>query len=245
MMPTKETSITSSDRAPPKADPSRELLWTLCHDLLNQLSIIRVHAQAALVPARPGAVTTEAEWAKAMSEIDQVALSAVALMEDILRAERGNARVVPGGMVDFEEVLSEVLAIHVATLSRAGCRVMVARDHGTDRILGVWNRAALERLVSNLLQNVARHAPGAPVTIQFGLEPGWLHITFSDRGRGLSGATTELGRTAFVDQAADSSQHGLGLWIIHRSVETMNGLIEMQNEPGSGLTFDIRLPMPT
>jgi signal transduction histidine kinase len=244
MMPMKE-AIPTSDRPPPKGDPSRELLWTLCHDLVNQLSIIRLHAQAALLPARPGAVTTEAEWTKAMLDIDHVALAAVGLMEDILKAERGSVRVTSGGMIDLEEALREVLAINTPALSRAGCRVVVTREHGTERILGAWNRAALERLFSNLLQNVARHAPGAPATIHLDLEPGWLHMTFSDGGHGLPGSSTDFGREAFLNQAAESSHHGLGLWIIHRTVETMNGLIEMQNEPGSGLTFDIRLPIPT
>jgi signal transduction histidine kinase len=235
--------------SPARTDPARELLWTVCHDFANQMAMVRLRTQGLLMRVGQGDPPNEGEWAAAMTHIDRVARSAAALMEDVLGLERDQARlgaaVAPAGLVDFEETLDDVLTFNAETLAQAGCAVLVTRDGGPDRIRGRWQRGAIERLLSNLLQNVARHAPGAPARIHLTQKLGWLHVWFSDGGPGLPSTGADFGRQAFVGAVGPDAQHGLGLWIIHRSVAALDGEIEMRNVPGSGLAFEIRLPLGT
>jgi signal transduction histidine kinase len=229
------------------AEPARELLWTVCHDLANQLAVVRLYTQGMLVRVRSGEAPGEGEWTKAMSRVDRVAVAAATLLEDVLRAEHGEAHppASVASVMDFDDALDDVLTLNAELLAQAGCAVVITRDDGIARICGAWHRPSVERLLSNLLQNVARHAPGTPARIHLSIEPGWLHVSFSDAGNGLPGATTNFGHQAFLAPGGQSSHHGLGLWIIHRTVATLNGQIEMHSAPGAGLAFDIRLPLRT
>jgi signal transduction histidine kinase len=234
---------------PPMAipDSARELLWTVCHDLANLMSVVRLDTQRLLTRLENGEHPTQDEWTESLKRTDHVALAAIVLMRDVLRAERDEAR--PSAtrerprLIDFEDTLDEVLAVNAEALAQAGCPVIVSRDGGLDRICGRWDRGSVERLLSNLLQNVARHAAGAPARIHLSTEPGWLRMWFSDGGDGLPSASADFGRRAFVGPAAMEGNHGLGLWIIHRTVAALDGEIEMRNVPGSGLAFEIRLPL--
>jgi signal transduction histidine kinase len=232
---------------PASTDDARELLWTVCHDLTNQLGVMRLFTQGLLARVRHGEAPAENEWADAMLRIDRVALVAAGLMKDVLGAERDESRRPCGaelsGVIDFDEALDDALAVNAEALSHAGCSVVVSRDPGLDRIRGPWNRSSVERVLSNLLQNVARHAPASAARIHLSMEPGWFHLRFSDGGSGLPAANADFGRRPFLEPGAQGSQHGLGLWIIHRTVAALKGDIQMHDAPGSGLAFDIRLPM--
>jgi signal transduction histidine kinase len=231
-----------------RTDPARELLWTVCHDFGNQLALVRLLTQGLLARFIRGDHPPEGDWAAALAQIDHIALAGVDLMDDVLRIEHDEVqRTAAGarpGLVDFEEALEHVLNVNEQVLAQAGCPVLVSHDGGPHRSRGQWHRGAVERLLSNLLQNVARHAPGAPVRIHLSRsKPGWLHVRFADGGRGLPEASPDLGREAFLEPVGSAGHHGLGLWIIHRSVAALEGEIEMRNAPGSGLVFDIRLPI--
>ena len=70
-------------------------------------------------------------------------------------------------------------------LKRAGCSVFVKRRDDLDRVCGRWNQVSLERLFSNLIQNVVRHAPGVPIEVSFARRDDQLQIHFADGGPGL------------------------------------------------------------
>jgi two-component system sensor histidine kinase KdpD len=150
-------------------------------------------------------------------------------------------------LVDAERVLGGVITMQAVALKRAGCTVFVKRRDDLDRVRGHWNQISLERLFSNLIQNVVRHAPGAPIEVSFARRDDHLQIHFADGGPGLpldlSGAAPEtVPAVAFGDSAASEDGHGLGLWIVYRLVAEMRGEITMQSRSGKGLSFDIRLP---
>jgi signal transduction histidine kinase len=118
----------------------------VCHDLANQLTLIRLHSQGLLFRLRRGEAPVENEWASAMKQIDRIALATAAIVDDVLRIERqgtqSNAADPGWGLVDFEETLDDVLAVNAATLAQAGCSVRVSRDGGSDPIRGRWHQGS-------------------------------------------------------------------------------------------------------
>lgn len=206
------------------------LLRIACHELVSPLSTIQLCAQSLLeqlnsVPALP-----PAEISNMVQRIEQLAMRAAQLVDDVLAVDRRPGRgALEKETIGIDEALDDALALHAETLDRAGCSVFVSRGEGLEQARGAWKRQALERLFSNLFQNVARHASRAPVFIHLSVEGDWLSLRFSDRGPGLS--ATKAGR------------HGLGLWIIYRTVTELGGQIDLNTVPGAGLTFDIKLPL--
>lgn len=214
-----------SDRAQHPAG----MLRIACHELVNPLATIQLCAESLIslihsVPPPPAS-----EISDMAQRIEHVAARAVQLIDDVLAVDRGSrGTAARDDAVDIDEALDDAIGLHAEMLDRAGCSVLVSRGAGVEQARGRWKRQALDRLFSNLFQNVARHAAGAPVFIHLSVEESWLCVRFADRGHGLS--ATKAGR------------HGLGLWIIHRAVTELAGEIQM-NSTTAGLTFDIKLPL--
>jgi two-component system sensor histidine kinase KdpD len=214
------------------------------HDLSAPLGAIRMHLRARERQHRRAPLTGE-EWLTALGRIERLVESAQAMIDDVLSVERLTQRRSSGApdasLVDAESVLGEVIGMHGIALKRAGCSVFVKRRDDLERVRGRWNQVSLERLFANLIQNVVRHAPGAPIEVSFSRRGDTLQIHFADGGPGLPMDSGDTPAVAFADSVGEDG-HGLGLWIVYRIVAEMQGEITMQSRAGKGLAFDIRLP---
>jgi signal transduction histidine kinase len=226
---------------------ARELLWMAAHDLSAPLGAIRMHLRAKERQHARQPLTSD-EWFAALGRIDRLVENAQAMIEDVLAVERLRQRPRSArpetSLVDAERVLRDVIAMQSVGLKRAGCSVFVTRRDDLGGARGHWNAISLERLYSNLIKNVVRHAPGAPIEVSFARRDAYLQIRFADGGPGLplEGGFEPSAATAFADMAPGEDGHGLGLWIVYRIVAEMQGEITMQSRAGVGLSFDIRLP---
>jgi two-component system sensor histidine kinase MtrB len=158
------------------------------------------------------------------------------LVQDLLeisRLEASPAAAEPSD-VDVAPFLAAVIADR---LPAATLRCDVGGPVRTDRV-------ALERIVGNLLDNAARHAPGADVLVRAFREDGVLAIDVADTGPGVPAAALPLLFDRFY--SADASRHGgsgLGLAIArHHATRLGGGLSVRPNEP-SGLVFELRVPV--
>ena len=103
--------------------------------------------------------------------------------------------------------------------------------------------ALLDEVVSNLLENAARYAPdGSTVSVELASTVGQAVILrVRDHGPGV-----EVGHYEDVFQAfwrgPDSNSSGLGLAIVRAVVEAHDGSIVVEETPGGGATFEVRLP---
>jgi signal transduction histidine kinase len=142
--------------------------------------------------------------------------------------------------VDLEEALAAAVAVHSEALVKTRGSVVVTREEGLARLRGPWDRRALESIFSNLLQNVCRYAPGAPVGIRLARQGDDFVIRFSDRGPGLPDGDPR-GKVA-RSSAPDTDGHGLGIWIVTRAVSSLRGKLSVTSAAGRGVAFEIRLP---
>jgi signal transduction histidine kinase len=106
------------------------------------------------------------------------------------------------------------------------------------------DRDKLEQIVTNLLENALRHAPGSPVEVTVGADEDEILISVSDEGAGIH---PELHRRIFAKFARGPgdprrSGTGLGLYITRGLVEAHGGRVWVDSEPGEGATFHVALP---
>jgi K+-sensing histidine kinase KdpD len=144
--------------------------------------------------------------------------------------------------VDVEDVLTEAIVLQQEALDRAKCAVTVTRKSGLERAQGTWNRGCLLRIFSNLIQNASKYAPASSVRVQLARAGDRLRIVFADRGPGLPTHGGETAGKYLDDGIAPTGTHGLGIWIVRRGVDELNGTIKIRNAPGMGLEFAIELP---
>lgn len=100
----------------------------------------------------------------------------------------------------------------------------------------------LRQAFLNIIKNAMESIPGEGA-ISISVEPSgsdWISIKITDTGSGLTPEETE--RIFDPEYTTKEKGLGLGLPIAHEIVRGHGGRILVQSEPGSGTTFDVRLP---
>ncbi|MDB4354184.1 HAMP domain-containing histidine kinase [Akkermansiaceae bacterium] len=107
------------------------------------------------------------------------------------------------------------------------------------------DEAAFATIARNLIENADKYSDGSEVRIQLVESEGKCGFSVTDQGVGLSRAEQARIFKQFyrVDKKLSRSQDGLGLGlsIVKRLVDAMDGEIEVQSEKGKGSTFTIWL----
>jgi signal transduction histidine kinase len=100
----------------------------------------------------------------------------------------------------------------------------------------------LRQAFLNIVKNAMESIPGEG-TISISVEPSgsdWVSIKITDTGSGLT--PEEIERIFSPEYTTKEKGLGLGLPIAHEIVRGHGGRILVQSKPGSGTTFDVRLP---
>ena len=105
-----------------------------------------------------------------------------------------------------------------------------------------------QQIMTNLIDNGAKYSPeGSAVTITTELADEMIVIKVIDQGVGIK---MEDGDKLFKKFSrienhltSKTQGNGLGLYITKQLVESMNGSISFESEPGCGTTFYIKFPV--
>jgi two-component system sensor histidine kinase KdpD len=105
----------------------------------------------------------------------------------------------------------------------------------------------LEQVLSNLIENAARHTPpGTTVEIAASATGGALEVSIRDHGPGFPPGEEARVFEKFHQARPESAQSGfgLGLAICKAIVEAHGGTIEARAASGGGADFHFTLPLP-
>jgi signal transduction histidine kinase len=102
----------------------------------------------------------------------------------------------------------------------------------------------LRRLLTNLVENAARHSGDAPVELDMRHVDGVLVVEVRDRGPGLPPGQEGLVTAKGVALGERRGTAGLGLWIVETLVEAMQGELTLRPRADGGLTAHLELPVP-
>jgi K+-sensing histidine kinase KdpD len=117
---------------------------------------------------------------------------------------------------------------------------------GVDNELGMplvrVDAAQLERALTNLLENAARHGGGADRVCIHRVDD-FAAIDVIDHGPGISPDRVDAMFEPFTGTGGDSGGAGLGLAIVRGFIEANHGHVSYFDSEGGGATFRIALPL--
>jgi signal transduction histidine kinase len=157
---------------------------------------------------------------------------------DVTRARDGALPVQPAP-ADLAAIAREAVTRLAEPLARAGCAVSL---DAPSPVPGRWDALRLDQVLTNLLMNAARHAPGE-VRVTVVEDDGRARLDVRDRGAGVPPADRERIFGAFErGPNARAGGFGLGLWIVRRIVDAHGGAVRVEDAPGGGARFVVELP---
>jgi signal transduction histidine kinase len=102
---------------------------------------------------------------------------------------------------------------------------------------------ALTRIVTNLVENAARHSGTAPVEVEMSADADHLEVRILDRGPGVPVSVHGDLSRMYTSVGNKHGTAGLGLWIVQQIVDAFGGRLTFANRDGGGLMVDVSLPL--
>jgi two-component system, OmpR family, sensor kinase len=214
-------------------ESQREFVANASHQLRTPLTGIRLRLES--IAQEGGDVGAQAE--KAEAELDRL----TALVDDLLTLARMSEPHPTGRAVDVSELVSDAGSRWAERAARAGTRIELT----TNAEAVVWaDRADLEHVLDNLLDNALRYSPGgSQVWVETALRDGCVVLAVADAGPGVPpedrGRLFERFYRGSTGRAAGPGT-GLGLAIVEELARRWGGSVALA--PGPGTRIEVSLP---
>ena len=214
----------------------------IAHDFNNSLSPIVGFAELLMrSPDLPRETTqTYAQL------INTAALDAASVIRRLRELYRDRDESPVDRSVDLRRCIDEVVALTRPRWKDQALGQGIAIRVGT-RVADVpgfpGDAAGIREMLANLIFNAVDAMPkGGTITVRARAEGAWVRLEVSDTGTGMS---DEVRQRCLEPFFTTKGQHGtgLGLSLVHATVERHGGTLAIESEPGRGTTFIVRLPI--
>ncbi|MDI7268919.1 MAG: ATP-binding protein [Myxococcota bacterium] len=220
-----------------------EFVANVSHELRTPIAALRSAAETLRTSARHDPAAAE----RFIDIIDRGAERIHRLVEDLLdlsRIESGEMRL-DAAPVDVGRAAREATAQFAESAGRKGIALAVAVPDGLGPARA--DARALERILSNLLDNAIKYCPpGASVTVRAAEEADDLRLEVEDTGPGIEPrhVLRIFERFYRVDPGRSRAEGGtgLGLSIVRRLAEAMGGAVSVRSIAGAGSVFIVHVP---
>lgn len=136
----------------------------------------------------------------------------------------------------------ELRALVLASADAAGLRPPRLRLHLDSALTVTTDPQRFRRVLTNLLENAARHGEGKPVDVEAELTAGRLLLRVLDRGSGVDASNLAKLTGKFTAAGSNHGTAGLGLWIVEQIVRALGGRVGFRNRPDGGLVAEVEIP---
>jgi len=165
------------------------------------------------------------------------------LVGDLLDASliaRGELPMI-GSQVDLSDVGRAAVSQLEEPIRISGSRLTL---DAPEAVIGNWDRARLERVVTNLVANAIKYGAGKPIEVIVRTQDSAAQLVVRDHGIGIPPG--DQARVFGRFERAVPSEHygglGLGLYVVQSIVEQLGGHVTCESVPSEGSTFTVVLP---
>jgi PAS domain S-box-containing protein len=221
-----------------------DFLSVASHELKTPLTSLNLQLHALLKRARQGQRPEDTEQVGRLEKAQRHLQKLARMMDDLLdvsRVAEGQVRL-ELVEVDLVRLVREVLERFQEEAQRTGTHLELRAE---DAVVGQWDRARLEQVVTNLVSNALKYGAGAPVELHVRSSGTLALLEVTDHGIGIS--PEDLARIfEKFERAVPVRKYGgfgLGLYIVRQLVEALGGAVDAESTPGKGTTFHLALPL--
>jgi signal transduction histidine kinase len=244
-----------------------ELMGIVSHDLKNPIGAI--HTFADLIENKTF-VGEEAE--DAIRQIAKISDRMLDLVTNLLDMNRLESDGITMNLVEFDIVPIVEATVYQYTRQAEAKNITLHFSHQTENSVAIADEQAIMQVLDNLVSNAVKYSPhgkniwvrirshsslaighwssgsdstNTPMT-NVPMANGSLRIEVQDEGPGISPEDMKklFGKFARLSAQPTGGEHstGLGLSIVKKMVEAMNGKVWCESELGKGATFIVELP---
>jgi two-component system, sensor histidine kinase and response regulator len=226
-----------------QSDQERAVQDILCHELRNQLLVLRGYSGLL---ARPEVGGNERS-STCIAAIERSSRTLGNLAESLLLLSRCAAEglCLPSDRPEVVALCREVLD-HYRPLAEQR-RMTLALETAVVATRPELNALGLRLTLSNLVENALKYAPeGTPVTVRLAIPPGSrLELAVEDCGPGIAEDDRERIFLRFMrgnTQPPEVPGSGLGLYIVHTLAGVMRGEVRVEAREPAGSRFVVSFP---
>jgi len=223
-----------------------DVLSLAAHELRNPLHALSLHLALARTTALAGNPAEAADRIRrAELSLKRYAERVTVLME--LLASPGARVPLALARVDVPALVANLIDSLEQEARSRHIDVDIAFDAGTFEPMRSVDPVVFEQVVDNLLLNAFKHSGASRVTIRLAAGVGDWRLQVEDNGSGIALAdqASIFEKFAVAAHSSRGAGTGLGLWIVTRLVQAMEGEITLKSAPGAGCVFTVRIPNRT
>jgi signal transduction histidine kinase len=219
-----------------------EFMAIAAHEMRSPLSSMKLHADLCTLKLKRGLLDADefGDYLQTFRRQFQRVSLLIDDMFDVSRIQSGQFTIRPAPCN-----LNELIDIIVANFNQKFIESGASFSSNCDANLeGSWDAYRIEQVISNLLSNALKYAPGAKTVISALRSHPSVVISIQDDGPGIDDEAQKKIFLPFERDNIDKSVSGLGLglYISRRIIEAHQGSLTIHSTPGTGSTFRITLP---
>lgn len=220
-----------------------EFLGIAAHDLKNPLSGIRSLSEMLLYNAEELNDTERKEFLEQILASSERMFELVTNLLDVNAIEQ-NGITLSLVTLDVVPIVRMIADIYRTRAEAKNIRIHC--DNPTEVLLRA-DEIAIQQVIENIISNAVKYSPhGKNVFVSITTEESLVKISVQDEGPGLSESDKAklFGKFVRLSARPTGGEHstGLGLSIVKKMVEAMNGRVWCESELGRGATFVVELP---
>jgi len=236
---------TARDQLKQLAEDKDELLGILAHDLKNNLG--GMNMSAGLL-CRQSARFNDERLTQLAENIQRTSAQSLAFVKEFLaNAAADHGFVFKPSAANLLEVATTVVQQYAEVAEQK--KINIATDFPAEAIVVLADVSALDQVLDNLMSNALKFSPpGKTVAVSIRPTANYTDCVIRDEGPGFNDEDKQrmfrrYGRLSARPTGGEPST-GLGLSIVRKLVQLMNGELTCESKPGQGAAFSFRLPRP-